>query len=1066
MAIIPWDVLDTSIQSEPATREQEFDTSVDMSLGQSFALGFTGNSEIGAVSSWLADKFDPNRNRQVDPDFDPFDGLEDTPYANYANSFVDVQNREDFERIRKRIDRELWVREQFDDAGLAANVAGFVGEMLGSPTNLLPGGTAVRSAKLGKTVLSGARAAAIAGLGGSLASEAIMQNVQETRTPGESVANIVATTLFSGALGAGAGALGFGADKLATRAGSRFSAFEKAIDSYTTGSLSAAQVGGNTSLRDEGLKSMFGLDKALGGVTPITRAAASPSAETRRAMARLTEDALIREKNVRGIASDVSAYRRIEMRRADLATGIVGLEDKFLAYRMGGGGRAAGLRASAQDLVGRTGGKLTRTEFAEEVGRALIRGDRSDIPEVQAAAELMRRTVFDPLKEAAIEQGLLPEGVTSKVAESYLTRIYNRDMIAARRKAYRDTNGELQPGFEDRIVSWLEGRKASFEKEYEVAHSAVRAARAALEEQKALAEEAGGAKFGEAISKAEHRLARAEDYRAEISAISDASPAELQSIASDVTDRILSMEDLGTTYRPVAVRRGPLKELTFTIPTRDIEDFLVMDAERVARTYHRVMSADVELTRAFGSPDMKPALEKIRDEYNLLRQSVDSEKELAALNKRMDRDLRDLSAVRDMIRGTYAMPDDPNGLFVRVVRSTKTLNYLRLLGGMTISAIPDTMRPMFVHGPMRFMRDGLLPIMTNWRGVKLAAKEARLAGAALEVALDARAHKMADVIDEFGMGRTRGERGLEYAASKFGLLSLMSPWNDALKKFSGMISQTRTLEVATALAGGKKVSAKDIERLAHLGIDRTMAGRIAKQFAEFGEDQAGGLKWANTEAWSDREAAEFYRAALGKETDKAIVTPAPGERPIWMSTQTGQILGQFQSFTVASMQRVLMAGLQQRDAAALSGFIGMAGMGMLTYYLKTMLAYGPDEFASHLSDDPQQWIMEGIDRSGAMGYAFSFDRALDVATRGNFSVRAALGGEELSRYRQRAGVTGLLGPTLAGVQDLVTAMGAASSGEVSESDLHAIRRMIPGQNLFYWRWLFDEAEDGLAEHLD
>lgn len=1067
MPIIPYEAIDRSLQSEPATREDELDARVDMSFGEGFSLAFGENSEIGAVASYLANKFDPSRRATVDPDFDPFDGLEDTPYADYASSFIGVRSREDFERTRRRIDRQIWSREQFDNAGLAANIGGFVGEVAGSPTNLLPGGAAVRSARLGSTVLSGAKSAAVAGLGGSVVSETIMQGVQETRTLEDSLTNVVATTLLSGVLGGSVSALGFGADKIASRTASRASAFQTTLDTYSSGSLGAAQAGGATSLRDEGLKGMFGLDKALSGVTPITRAVTSPSAETRRAMARLTEDALLRNKNADGVPSDISVYRRIEMRRADLATGLVGLEDQFLQYRMGGGGRASGVKASLQDVAGQTGGKLTRSQFAEEVGRALIRGDKSDIAEVQTAAELIRKTVFDPLKEAAIENGLLPEGVSSQVAESYLTRVYNREMIAARRKAYRDGDGNLQDGFEDRIAKWLEGRQARIAEEFKIAQSATRAARAALDEQKALASELGGdagAKFGPAIEKAEARLARAENYQSELTALSGASPAELQSIATEITDRVLSMEDLGTAYKPVAVKRGPLKELTLTIPTKDIEDFLIMDADRVARVYHRVMSADVELTRRFGRADMEPAFEKIRDDYSLLRRDVEDEAELTKLHKNMERDIRDLSAVRDMIRGTYAMPDNPNGLFYRVARTTKTLNFLRLLGGMTISAIPDTMRPMFVHGPMRFMRDGLLPLMSNWQGVKLAAHEARIAGAALEMALDSRAYKMADVADEFGMGRTGFERGMDYASSKFGLLSLMSPWNDALKKFSGMISQTRTLEVSTAWATGGKVAKKDIERLANLGIDRNMAGRIADQFQKFGEDQAGGLKWANTAEWADTEAAEFYRAALGKETDKIIVTPSPGERPIWMSSQVGQIVSQFQSFTLSSMQRVLMAGLQQRDASALAGFIGMASMGAFTYYLKTMLAYG-SEGHSKLSDDPMQWVMEGIDRSGAMGYAFTFDRALDVATRGNISLRSTLGGEELSRWRQREGVNGMLGPTLGTLQDMYSVIGGVASGEPTEADIGAARRLVPGQNLFYWRWLFDEAEAGLSEYL-
>lgn len=1063
MPIVPYSTAEKSTQSEPAERDDiEVDFRVDTDVAARLGVE---ESLAGSFAGWLSDKLDPTADRSIDPDFDPFDAIEGTGYADYADSFIHIRNREEFEKTRRRIDRELWRREQMEDQDFfsMANAANVAGNIAGDPTILLPGGVAARGVSLGRGALIAGGSAAVAGAGAAAVSETALQQLQETRTLEESLMTIGVTGLFGGALGAGGAVLGSGLEAASGRIGSRASAFEKTLDTYSSGSVGASQAGGVRSLSDEGLKSAFGMEKLLEPTSPILRAVASPSGETRRAMARLTEDALIRNKNMQGIASDVSVTRRIEMRRAGLSEALVGLDDSFLRYRSGGTGRGASMRAGMQDLTGNTGGKLTRSQFAEEVGRALIRGDKSDIAEVQTAAELIRKTVFDPLKEAAIENGLLPEGVSSQVAESYLTRIYNRDMIAARRKAYRDADGNLQEGFEDKLTRWLEGRQAAFAEEFKIAQSASRAARAALEEQKALAKQSGvkgaDASFGAAVTKAEQKLSSAEAYQAELTALSGATPSELQSIASEITDRVLSHEDRGAVYRPVAIKRGPLKELTLTIPTEQIEEFLEKDAERVARIYHRVMSTDVEMTRMFGSPDMSETLQKIRDEYNILRRDVDSEAELAKLDKRMDRDLRDLTAVRDRIRGTYAMPDNPRGILYRTVRATKTLNYLRLLGGMTISALPDMMRPVFVHGPMRVMRAGLVPLVSNMKGVKLSANEAKIAGAALEMTLDNRAMQMADVADEFGYG-TKFERGLDAATSKFGLLSLMSPWNDALKKFSGIITQTRTLE-AVGKWGDDSISKREIERLAFLGIDRNMAGRINAQFREFGEDQ-GTLKWANTEAWSDTEAAEFYRAALGKEIDVTIVTPSQ-EKPLWMSSQLGQVIGQFQSFTVASMQRVLLAGLQQRDTAALAGLIGMTGFGMLAYVLKNMLYFGVNDGITELSDDPQQWIMEGLDRSGALGYAFTFDRALDVASRGNVSVRAAVGGEELSRFKQRQGVTGLLGPTVAGMQDLAIATGAMVSGEVSESDIHAMRRLVPTQNIFYWRWLFDEAEEGLAE---
>lgn len=1060
------DEFDTSWQSEPAPRVNE-PFVYRPSMREAWRRGID-TSVIGRASQWLADKIDPLETHD-DDSFDPFDGLENTPYAEFADSFVHVRNREEFERVRRRIDREIEDREALADVSLFSlpGLANLSGNVVGDPTILLPGGVAIRGAKLGKSLAVGAGSAAVAGAGAAIISESALHQFEETRTLEESVANVGVTALFGGVLGAGGAIFGAGKNAVASRV-SPASALNRAIDTYSAGSIGAAERGGHTSLSDEGLKSMFGLDKALGGMTPITRAAASPSRETRRTMQRLTEDALLRNKNAFGVPTEVSAYRRIEMWKSNLATALIGMDDQFTTYRLGKTGAGARVQTGLADITGQTSGKLTRAQFAEEVGRALIRGDKHDIPEVQKSAEIIRKTVLDPTKQAAIQEGLLDEGVTSQVAESYMMRLYDRDRISARRRAWRDVDGELQDGFEDKIVRWLEGRQRSFAEEMSVAQSSVRAALAALEKARGEAGEAGvdaaNGSFGAAIEKAERKVARAESYRDEIRGLADASPDELRAIASEVTDRVLGFEELGSTYIPVAIKRGPLKQLTLTIPTKDIEGFLEMDADRVVRVYHRTITGDIELTRMFGRADMEPALQKVRDDYSRLREGLDDEAAQAKLGKREERDLKDLIAVRDMVRGTFALPDDPNGVFYRVARTTKTLNYLRLLGGMTISALSDLARPAFVHGPVRLMRDGLVPLITNAKAFRLSAREAKLAGAALDIVLDSRAMKMADVADDFGWGRTKFERGMDYASAKFGLVSLMAPWNAALKQFAGVIGQTRTLEAAAKWADGS-ANKREIERLASLGVDREMAGRINEQFVRHGEDQST-LKWANTEAWDDTEAAEFYRAALGKEIDKVIVTPSPGEKPIWMSTQLGSFVTQFQSFTIASMQRVLMAGLQQRDAAALSGFLGMTGLGIATYVMKTRLSYGAEEWQDQLSDDPAQWVMEGIDKSGALGYALTADHALNVLTRGNASMQALAGGEPLSRWKQREGPIGLLGPSIGGAQDAVLVAGALASGDPTPADVASLRRLIPGQNLFYFRDLFREAEEGLKEQVE
>ena len=60
----------------------------------------------------------------------------------------------------------------------------------------------------------------------------------------------------------------------------------------------------------------------------------------------------------------------------------------------------------------------------------------------------------------------------------------------------------------------------------------------------------------------------------------------------------------------------------------------------------------------------------------------------------------------------------------------------------------------------------------------------------------------------------------------------------------------------------------------------------------------------------------------------------------------------------------------------------------------------------------------------------------------------------------------MLGPSAALVTDVGDAMIGLSRGEFTQSDLHKFRRMVPLQNLFYLRYLFNLSEQAVGEGLN
>ncbi len=103
--------------------------------------------------------------------------------------------------IKRRIDRELDDQRRLDEAGWVGDIME-VAMAFADPVTYVPvGGAVYRTYRSGRTIYQGARAAAKTGFFGSSLSEAGLASTQETRTPQETISNIVGGTLTGGALG-------------------------------------------------------------------------------------------------------------------------------------------------------------------------------------------------------------------------------------------------------------------------------------------------------------------------------------------------------------------------------------------------------------------------------------------------------------------------------------------------------------------------------------------------------------------------------------------------------------------------------------------------------------------------------------------------------------------------------------------------------------------------------------------------------------------------------------------------------------------------------------------------
>lgn len=531
---------------------------------------------------------------------------------------------------------------------------------------------------------------------------------------------------------------------------------------------------------------------------------------------------------------------------------------------------------------------------------------------------------------------------------------------------------------------------------------------------------------------------------------------ELEAAADDIINKIIGA--------PAGIVPGELipdgltkhagftKARTLNIPDERIKDFLESDVNYVMENYIRQVAPEIELTKRFGRVDMDGQIKAITEDYNSLISEAATPKERAKLEKRREADLRDIRAMRDRLLGTYGAPKDPASFFVRAGRVARHVNFLRLLGGMTISSLPDMARPIMQHG----LRSALKPLgkmMTDISKMRIAKADLREMGIGLEYALSSRSKVIADLNDPYSR-RSFLERGLEWSSQKFGNFTLMNQYTDTMKMWSGLITQSKVLNAAKAVDGGKKLSKKEITKLAHIGIDESMLHRIADQYSRHGED-LDGLLTGHSHMWDDRVVREAFQNAVLKDVRTTVITPGIGDTPLMMSSELGKIVMQFKTFFFATHNRSLVSGIQSGDASFYYGALLQVGLGSLVYVLKSMMA------GREINTDPANLVKEGLDWSGMMGWLGEPNNVLENLSGGTYGMSAMFGGPPASRYQSRNGIGALLGPTFDLGGDIKNITAGVLNGEFDDREVRSVRKLLPFQNLFYLAPLLNQVEDQL-----
>ncbi len=807
---------------------------------------------------------------------------------------------------------------------------------------------------------------------------------------------------------------------------------------------------------------------------PVQRMLQSPDDFTRHVSSYLVEHPFYQNKNAAGGLTPHGVDRNIAVEwLAYMVKALEQTDTFYTSYRtrfyneLPNPNTATGfdsqIAQTLQDTLKGRGGALTKEEFMREVGRAKIRTNREPsvqqdlIPEAVMAARVWDENLFARAGKQAQEHQVfsIKERRRFNVLQERMNKLLEdtkeRGMTVPQLKFFNDLEKQLNA----LNVKIKQADTFPLDKNY-FPH---------LWNQTAIKE-------------------RRDVFQSILMRELGYTPSE----ASGKIDVILE----GKAFTPIedgstGIARS-LKERDIPIDTIHVEEFVEMNVASVGRYYASRVGADIELTKAFGSVDMKEVVNRIKENFDETIFRVDpkfineeialgklddfekasiitrkpNEKAKKIVEKR-DAAIRDTLAIRDKIRGTYGIPDDPTTYTQRGIRVAKMWNATSLLTG-GLAATADVGKFVMSDGLKRTigpMMEAYHSDLGLLKTMKLAKNEANLAGEAYDMYLSMRAALFADLADSLSAA-TPFERNAGKATQMFFNVALMNQWNEAVKTMASLTTGSRIIQESQNLVNGT-INKINLTKLSNVNIGIDDARIIVEQTKKHGFS-AKYTRIPKTEKWDKspevQAAAGNYSRALGKEINRIIVTPGKGEVPLFMSKPLWSLIFQFKTFAMAATHRTLVPGLQLKDANFISGNIALFGLGAMINELRRY----------QLGMDGEQkfgdWVTSSIERGGNVGVLSDMNSILETFSDNRFGFRPMLGAAKPYSTTGLDKLGSIAGPTVQQVDHLARVIWDVGPGDFDDKTTDSLRRILYMNKLAHTNMFFDYTEDGIRTMLE
>jgi len=997
---------------------------------------------------------------KVDVSYDPFYDPQLAPYKDFMGNFLHSKSEDHTTYLLDRFKKKM--KSINGDPGY------IIGRIIGGLTdpssifmftkgaNLLLTGSRLKRSALGGSIIGG--------------EEAVKGYLDDTRTSAErttiTAAGFIVPALFP-AIANGKSAKKF----------DKYAAMYDEQDAFAAGTTGAAVPRSSRIMTEEQIQEMnkiaptgLGVFGEQGPYNPVFRVMKQGVSEAQEMMERMLEIPLFQNKNLKNIITSPTIERKIKMRYAPLVvTTTKKIEAAYNSYLARQGAKSQNFLERGLDTkFVKNKAYMTPKEFRQNIWEYKM-GQRygtqtvfdEDVITASKAIDDFYKTIgkeYDTLEipQKAMQghinflQKILAKTKNRKKREDYILQIAKME----KRLEYVKKNGSLIDNYIN-VVYRRDVIEANFDKFVKTLGMALRERNPAITQ--------------------DEILDIAEGFKGYQPVIAMPNLADELKIAAGKG----TSADIDGYIEKINKISNRFKQRTIDIDYRHLskEGFIETDTQTLNKMYFNQTIPDIEITKAFGDPmgfgtnyipkQNQMGIQQIAEVYDEMIIAAKTPKQAEALEIQKNKILKDLDAGIHLLRGTYGLAEDPNRSVSRGIRLMKLYNAMTMLTG--IAQTVDIARLVMINGMGKSFNISWDLLTSGYfkEIYKMNLKTTQLGGESLDMFASTRAMAMYGLDDAFGVFNK-----FERAASSMGnlyftYLNLSNPWNTAVKNIASLYNGTRIFDtIETQILTGK-ISKVNMARLRSMGISDSMAKRIYKQYTKYGYgknarkwkengDTYKSLRVANSDEWVDKEAAEVYHQAIGKQANIDIVTPSKGDVPLWANTEIGGMLTQFKKFGMAATQRILLRGLQEKDANFFSGVLLLmaAGAGVDAFRQKA--------FNRDYSKKPTgQKIVDAFDRSGLGGIYSDINNAIERLGNNEIGLRPLLGAKKpYGTYRDifNNPVPDVLGPTASQIANISDIMWTWGSGKYNHHTARNVRRLLPFQNVWFLDSLFDEIE--------